>query len=80
MRWSVSLRQSVYLNFRLVANYEDVNVAERLRHDPTMRWIIGGRVAQGERGFAEPDWLLRDACGRGYLRTFLRLPTCRGDR
>jgi hypothetical protein len=23
--------------------YEDVNDAERLRHDPAMRWIVGGK-------------------------------------
>ena len=27
--------------------YEDVNDAERLRHDPAMRWIVGGKAAQG---------------------------------
>jgi len=24
-----------------------VNDAERLRHDPAMRWIVGGKAAQG---------------------------------
>ena len=38
------LRQSV---FGRLAGYEDVNDAERLRHDPAMRWIVGGRAAQG---------------------------------
>jgi hypothetical protein len=38
------LRQSV---FGRLAGYEDVNDAERLRHDPAMRWIIGGKAAQG---------------------------------
>src|SRR5262249_54166828 len=33
------LRQSV---FGRLAGYEDVNDAERLRHDPAMRWIVGG--------------------------------------
>src|SRR5215212_2115810 len=38
------LRQSV---FGRLAGYEDVNDADRLAHDPAMRWIIGGRaVAQ----------------------------------
>jgi len=31
------LRQSV---FGRLAGYEDVNDAERLRHDPAMRWIV----------------------------------------
>jgi len=37
-------RQSV---FGRLAGYEDVNDAERLRHDPAMRWIVGGKAAQG---------------------------------
>ena len=40
------LRQSV---FGRLAGYEDVNDAERLRHDPAMRWIVGGKAAQGRR-------------------------------
>src|SRR2546430_5937040 len=38
------LRQSV---FGRLAGYEDVNGAVRLRHDPAMRWIGGGKAAQG---------------------------------
>jgi hypothetical protein len=38
------LRQSV---FGRLAGYEDVNDAERLRHDPAMRWIVGGTAAKG---------------------------------
>jgi Transposase DDE domain group 1 len=30
-----------------IAGYEDVNDAERLRHDPAMRWIVGGKAARG---------------------------------
>src|SRR5271169_2575370 len=37
------LRQSV---FGRLAGYEDVNDAERLRHDPAMRWIVGGKAAR----------------------------------
>jgi len=36
------LRQAV---FGRLAGYEDVNDAERLRHDRAMRWIIGGKAA-----------------------------------
>jgi hypothetical protein len=36
------LRQSV---FGRLAGYEEVNDAERLRHDPAMRWIVGGKAA-----------------------------------
>ena len=38
------LRQFV---FGRLAGYEDVNDAERLRHDPAMRWIVGGKAASG---------------------------------
>ena len=38
------LRQSV---FGRLAGYEDVNDADRLRHDPAMRWVVGGKAAQG---------------------------------
>ena len=38
------LRQSV---FGRLAGYEGVNDAERLRYDPTMRWIVGGKAAVG---------------------------------
>jgi hypothetical protein len=34
-------RQSV---FGRLAGYEDVNDADRLGHDPAMRWIVGGRA------------------------------------
>jgi|SRR6516162_3956553 len=43
--------------------YEDVNDAERLRHDPAMRWIVGGKAAQGcaaspsQMGRFETQWL-----------------------
>ena len=54
------LRQSV---FGRLAGYEDVNDAERLRHDPAMRWIVGGRAASGaaaspsQMGRFETRWL-----------------------
>ena len=55
------LRQSV---FGRLAGYEDVNDAERLRHDPAMRWIVGGKAAQ--RSAASPSQMgaLRDAMAR----------------
>src|SRR5215831_3605765 len=55
-------RQSV---FGRLAGSEDVNDAERLRHDPAMRWIVGGKSGAEERGFAESDRALRDAMARG---------------
>ena len=54
-------RQSV---FGRLAGYEDVNDAERLRHDPAMRWIVGGRAATVWRGVAEPNGPLRNALAR----------------
>jgi hypothetical protein len=54
------LRQSV---FGRLAGYEDVNDAERLRHDPALRWIIGGNAAKGraaspsQMGRFETRWL-----------------------
>src|SRR5262245_10251770 len=53
-------RQSV---FGRLAGYEDVNDAERLRHDPAMRWIVGGKAAQGCA--ASPSQMGRDAMARG---------------
>ena len=56
------LRQSV---FGRLAGYEDVNDAERLRHDPAMRWIVGGKAASGaatspsQMGRFETKWLAR---------------------
>jgi hypothetical protein len=53
-------RQSI---FGRLAGYEDVNDAERLRHDPAMRWIVGGKAAQGcaaspsQMGRFETQWL-----------------------
>ena len=38
-------RQSV---FGRLAGYEDVNDADRLGHDPAMRWIVGGRAVTNE--------------------------------
>ena len=57
------LRQSV---FGRLAGYEDVNDAERLRHDPAMRWIVGVRAATkqaastSQMGRFETEWLAND--------------------
>ena len=54
------LRQSV---FGRLAGYEDVNDAQRLRHDPAMRWIVGGKAASdaaaspSQMGRFETRWL-----------------------
>ena len=54
------LRQSV---FGRLAGYEDVNDAERLRYDPAMRWIVGGKAWHGraaspsQMGRFEARWL-----------------------
>jgi Transposase DDE domain group 1 len=58
------LRQSV---FGRLAGYEDVNDAERLRHDPAMRWIVGGKAAHSnaasasQMGRFETQWLVAPA-------------------
>jgi hypothetical protein len=38
-------RQAV---FGRLAGYEDVNDAERLAHDPAMRWVVGGRAVTAQ--------------------------------
>ena len=43
------LRQSV---FGRLAGYEDVNDAERLRYDPAMRWVVGGKAVVGRAASA----------------------------
>src|SRR5436190_20410029 len=49
--------------FGRLGGYEDVNDAERLRHDPAMRWIVGGKAAQSsaaspsQMGRFETQWL-----------------------
>lgn len=79
------LRQSV---FGRLAGYEDVNDADRLRHDPAMRWIVGGKAAHGraaspsQMGRFETRWLtadqnlsaLVDLSGRWIDRVHARRP------
>lgn len=49
-----------------LAGYEDVNDADRLGRDPAMRWIVGGKAAQGaaastsKMGRFETAWLAND--------------------
>jgi Transposase DDE domain group 1 len=56
------LRQSV---FGQLAGYEDVNDADRLCHDPAMRWVVGDRAISGSAASAsqirrfETKWLSR---------------------
>jgi len=79
------LRQAV---FGRLAGYEDVNDAERLRHDPAMRWIVGGKAASGcaasasQMGRFETRWLtaeknlsaLTDLSGQWIDRVHARRP------
>ena len=79
------LRQSV---FGRLAGYEDVNDAERLRHDPAMRWIVGGKATSGaaasssQMGRFETRWLtgernlaaLVDLSGQWIDRVHARRP------
>jgi hypothetical protein len=78
-------RQSV---FGRLAGYEDVNDAERLRHDPAMRWIVGGKAPLGsaaspsQMGRFETRWLtaqdnlsaLADLSGKWIDRVHARRP------
>src|SRR3984893_4872488 len=64
------LRQSV---FGRLAGYEDVNDAERLRHDPAMRWIVGGKAAWGQR-HRRAKWAASRRVGSRRKRTFRRSP------
>jgi Transposase DDE domain group 1 len=56
-------RQSV---FGRLAGYEDVNDADRLRHDLAMRWIVGAKATSGaaaspsQIGRFETQWLAAD--------------------
>ena len=67
------LRQSV---FGRLAGYEDVNDAERLCHDPAMRWVVGDRAITGfaasasQMGRFETKWL----CRAENLATLADLP------
>src|SRR5215216_8011664 len=67
------LRQSV---FGRLAGYEDVNDAERLCHDPAMRWVVGDRAITGsaasasQMGRFETKWL----CRPENLATLANLP------
>jgi hypothetical protein len=79
------LRQAV---FGRLAGYEDVNDAERLRHDPAMRWIVSGKAAHGgaasasQMGRFETRWLtaeknlsaLADLSGQWIDRVHARRP------
>ena len=50
------------------------NDAERLRHDPAMRWIVGGKAAQGcaaspsQMGRFETRWLAASENLRNVVR------------
>jgi hypothetical protein len=41
-----------------LAGYEDVNDAERLAHDPALRWVVGGRAVMAQAA-SEPAPLWR---------------------
>src|SRR5215204_7377005 len=78
-------RQSV---FGRLAGYEDVNDADRLAHDPAMRWVVGDQAVTGQAastsqmGRFETEVLtqeanlsaLTDLCGRWIDRVHARRP------
>ena len=59
------LRQSL---FGRLAGYEDLNDAQRLRIDPAMRHVVGGRPEQDGR-LDQRDRPLRDRGGSRSVRT-----------
>ena len=61
------LLQSV---FGRLAGYEDVNDADRLRHDPAMRRIVGGKAAQG-CAVSQARWAASRHDGLRQKQTFL---------
>jgi hypothetical protein len=85
------LRQSV---FGRLAGYEDVNDAERLRHGPAMRWVVGGTEAStaaaspSQMGLFETFWLtaneklsaLTDLSGQWIDRVASHPVICSGDQ
>jgi hypothetical protein len=62
MRWSVCRVSQCLI---VLLDMRNVNDAERLRHDPAMRWIVGGKAAQGcaaspsQMGRFETHWRQR---------------------
>ena len=66
------LRQSV---FGRLAGYEDVNDAERLRHDPAMRWIVGGKAAKPVLRH-RARWAALKRNGSPHRRICPLLPAC----
>src|SRR5918995_1826679 len=46
---TAQLRQAI---FGRLAGYEDVNDADRLAHDPAMRWVVGGRATMDQAASA----------------------------
>src|SRR5918997_2651767 len=82
---TAQLRQSI---FGRLAGYEDVNDADRLAHDPAMRWVVGGRAvteqaaSSSQMGRFETEVLtqeanlsaLTDLSGRWIDRVHARRP------
>jgi hypothetical protein len=56
--------------FGRLAGYEGVNDADRLRHDPAMRWIVGGKAAQG-CAVSQARWAASRRDGLRQKQTFL---------
>ena len=61
--WKACCAKSV---FSRLAGYEDINDADRLGRDPTMRWIVGGKAIKrdaastSQMGRFETEWLASD--------------------
>src|ERR671916_1284615 len=61
---TAQIRQAI---FGRLAGYEDVNDADRLAHDPAMRWVVGGRsltyqaASASQMGRFETELLTQEA-------------------
>jgi hypothetical protein len=55
---------------RRLAGYEDLNDAERLRNDPAMRWIVGGKAAYGCAASPSQMGAFRDTLAHGRKEPF----------
>jgi len=76
---TVLLRQSIY---RRLAGYEDVNDAERLRIDPVIRHVMGGRATDRDAASTSQEARFETdvLCHADHLDALMAMPGQRVDR